>query len=112
MQEPIFLFQILHDRHTSVFHCLNGFFLCAGDGLSSSLISAPSLLSSSLAKSAAVTIPKRYFGESSVMSHGAAAHSHVRRPSAGDDRFDDRKFNPHRYFNSLFNTNIVEINIY
>ena len=69
----------------------------AGDGLSSSLISAPSLLSSSLAKSAAVTIPKRFFDDSVVLSHGTAAMSHIRRPSGVDDRFDDRKFNPHRY---------------
>jgi len=76
------------------------FELIIGDGLSSSLISAPSLLSSSLAKSAAVTIPKRFFDDSVVLSHGTAAMSHVRRPSGADDRFDDRKFNPHRYFDS------------
>ena len=64
--------------------------------MSSSLISAPSLLSSSISKSMA--IPKRSADDSSLLSYGATApHLRVRRPSGGDEIWDDRKFNPYRY---------------
>ncbi len=65
-----------------------------GDGLSSSLISAPTPLSCSLTKSPSVSIPKRpAIDDSCIVSCGATApHPRVRRPSGGEERLDDRKF--------------------
>ena len=68
-----------------------------GDGLSSSLISAPTLLSSSISKSASVCIPKRSVDDSALLLSGATVlHPRVRRPSGGDELYDDRKYNPYR----------------
>ena len=71
----------------------------AGDGLSSSLISAPTLLSYSVTKSQSVAIPKKPAADDNfLVSYGATApHPRIRRPSGGgDDRLEDRKFNPLR----------------
>lgn len=66
-----------------------------GDGLSSSLISAPTMLSCSLTKSPSVTIPKRpAVDDSFIASCGATApHPRVRRPSGGEERLEDRRSN-------------------
>ena len=74
------------------------FIFFIGDLLSSSLISAPTLLSSSVSKSSSVAIPRRPAADDSlILSYGATApHPRIRRPSGGDERFDERKFNPYR----------------
>ena len=67
--------------------------------MSSSLISAPTPLSYSLAtgttKSQSVTIPKRpAIDDNCIVSCGATApHPRIRRPSGGEELLDDRKFN-------------------
>lgn len=68
------------------------FFL--GEGLSSSLISAPTLLSCSVTKSASVAIPKRSaIDDTFLLSSGATApHPRARRPSGGEERLEERKF--------------------
>ncbi|XP_032791433.2 GATOR complex protein Iml1 [Daphnia magna] len=65
-----------------------------GDGLSSSLISAPTMLSCSLTKTPSVTIPKRSAADDSfIVTCGATApHARVRRPSGGEERLEDRRF--------------------
>ena len=70
--------------------------LYLGDLLSSSLINAPTLLSSSVSKSSSVAIPRRPAADDSLLlSYGATApHPRIRRPS--DERYDERKFNPYR----------------
>lgn len=74
-------------------HLLSFYFLI-GELLSSSLISAPTLLSSSVTKSASVAIPKRSaVDDSFLVSFGATApHPRVRRPSGGEERLEERKF--------------------
>lgn len=66
-----------------------------GDGLSSSLISTPTLLNFSVTKSQSVAIPKKSaVDDNFIVSYGATApHPRIRRPSGGDERLEDRKFN-------------------
>ncbi len=63
------------------------------------MIAAPTIMSSSVAKTPSMAIPSRKAADDSLIgSYGATApHPCFRRPSGGEDRgFPETKFNPYR----------------